>query len=300
MRTNRIKAVGEGYYHAISRIVAREMLMDDADEKDRFVALMRRAEEFSAVEVLTFAVLDNHFHILVRVPEREEVGEEVIVRRYEALYGKDRAGMLESRWKLLRASGCTEAVEAEQSALKKRMYDVSEFLKTLKMRYTIMFNARHGRTGTLWEGRFKSVLVEPNSSALHNTAKYIDLNAFRAKIVKEPSQYRWCGYGEACLGVKKAIEGIRHILPPHADGKVMTGIAALREYGSRLGGQTPAEVAFPKRVCRFTNGLALGSEEYVDEVKFRTGLVRESPVFVQLPSGQDKVCALRRPRLVTA
>ena len=67
MRTNRIKAEGEGYYHVISRIVNREYLMDD-DEKDFFVGLMRRAETFSAVQVLTFAVLDNHFHILVYLP----------------------------------------------------------------------------------------------------------------------------------------------------------------------------------------------------------------------------------------
>lgn len=205
-RTKRIKAEGEGYYHAISRIVAREMRMEEAEDKDRFVALMRRVEEFSAVEVLTFAVLDNHFHIL----------------------------------------------------------------------------------------------VDPKSPALRNTAVYIDLNAFRAKIVDDPSKYRWCGYGEACGGEKKSVEGLRHVLSLSVDGHANTGFTALRDYAVWLGGQTTKEVVFPERVCRFTNGLALGTEEYVSEVKARTGLIRESPVLVRMPSGSGTVCALRRPRLVTA
>ena len=94
MRTNRIKADGEGYYHVISRIVNREYLMDE-DEKDFFVGLMRRVETFSAVQVLTFAVLDNHFHILVRVPEREEVDDDTLLERYGALYGPTRRRALE-------------------------------------------------------------------------------------------------------------------------------------------------------------------------------------------------------------
>jgi len=41
-----------------------------------------------------------------------------------------------------------------------RMYDVSQFMKTLKQRFTMWYNKRAGRRGTLWEERFKSILVE--------------------------------------------------------------------------------------------------------------------------------------------
>lgn len=95
-------------------------------------------------------------------------------------------------------------------------------------------------------------------------------------------------------------EGLRHVLSLSGGGNVTTGLAALRDYAVWLGGQTPKDVAFPERVCRFTNGLALGTEEYVSEVKARTGLIRESPVFVRMPFENGTVCALRRPRLVTA
>jgi hypothetical protein len=51
--------------------------------------------------------------------------------------------------------------------------------------------------GTLWEGRFKSVLVEGTGQTLSTMAAYIDLNPVRAGIVKDPADYRWSGYAEA-------------------------------------------------------------------------------------------------------
>jgi hypothetical protein len=70
------------------------------------------------------------------------------------------------------------------------------------------YNGRHGRTGTLWEDRFKSVLVENSESAKAAVAAYIDLNPVRAKIAADPKDYRWSGYGEACGGGKQARAGL--------------------------------------------------------------------------------------------
>src|SRR5210317_85588 len=54
-------------YHCISRVVDRRFAFFDR-EKEKFVTLMRRYEEFSHVQVLAFCVMSNHFHILVEVP----------------------------------------------------------------------------------------------------------------------------------------------------------------------------------------------------------------------------------------
>ena len=56
------------------------MVMDDR-EKERFRQLMRRAAAFSGVNVLTYAVLDNHFHILLHLPESRPVDDRELVRR---------------------------------------------------------------------------------------------------------------------------------------------------------------------------------------------------------------------------
>ena len=63
----------------------------------------------------------------------------------------------------------------------------------------------------MWEERFKSVLVEDGHAA-RITAAYIDLNPVRAGLVKDPKDYRWCGYAEAVAGKDRAREGLRLVL----------------------------------------------------------------------------------------
>jgi putative transposase len=81
----------------------------------------------------------------------------------------------------------------------------------LMQRFTQDYNRRHGRRGTLWEDRFKSILVEGTADALSTMAAYIDLNAVRAGIVEDPKDYRFCGYGEAVAGGREARAGVAHI-----------------------------------------------------------------------------------------
>jgi hypothetical protein len=69
-------------------------------------------------------------------------------------------------------------------------------------RFTKWFNRMHSRTGTLWEDRFRSVIVESGVAA-RTMAAYIDLNPVRAGMVQDPADYRWSSYGEAVGGGKK-------------------------------------------------------------------------------------------------
>ena len=60
----------------------------------------------------------------------------------------------------------------------------------LGQRYVPTFNRKHGRTGTLWEGRFKSCLVDSERYLL-TVHRYIELNPVRAAMVATPEHYRW-------------------------------------------------------------------------------------------------------------
>ncbi len=71
-----------------------------------------------------------------------------------------------------------------------RMHSLSEFMKTLLQRFTRWFNRVHERSGTLWEQRYKSVIVESGIAA-RTMAAYIDLNPVRAGMVMDPADYRW-------------------------------------------------------------------------------------------------------------
>ena len=88
-------------------------------------------------------------------------------------------------------------MEELRQKLWSQMLDLSQFMKLLKQRFSQWFNRVHDREGTLWEGRFRSTLVEGNSPALATVAAYIDLNPVRAGLVDDPKDYRWCGYAEA-------------------------------------------------------------------------------------------------------
>ena len=296
MRKARIKAEnGIGCYHVTSRIVDRSFKMDEG-EREIFRHILRKATAFSGVNVLTYAILSNHFHVLLDVPVQPVLDDAELLRRVAALYGAAEAALHKDRWDGWRRGGLGVLVEREQELLRRRMGDVSPFMKLLKQRYSICYNQRHGRTGTLWEGRYVSILVEGESRALSAIAAYIDLNPVRAGIVKDPADYRWSGYGEACGGSAAARQGLRALQPfsrQTQDASWSGTSAAYREYlythgveqrdeGGRLLrlGFSPADaqevigqggrMALPDllrcRVRYFRDGLAFGSKMFVDGV----------------------------------
>ena len=76
------------------------------------------------------------------------------------------------------------AVAAELAKLRLRMGDLSEFMKTFKQRVSQWYNANYLHEGTLWGGRFKSVLVE-DGRYLRNLVAYIHGNPIRAGLVTQ-------------------------------------------------------------------------------------------------------------------
>jgi hypothetical protein len=92
------------------------------------------------------------------------------------------------------------------------MHNLSAFMQELKQRFSCYYNRRHERSGSIWRGRFKSVLVEDQPGALRSMAAYIDLNPVRAGMVDDPFAYRWCGYAEAVAGGKPAQRGLSALI----------------------------------------------------------------------------------------
>ncbi|ALN60913.1 transposase [Lysobacter antibioticus] len=82
-------------------------------------------------------------------------------------------------------------------------------MQAICRRYVACFNARYRRSGTLWEGRFKSALIDSASYALA-CYRYIELNPVRAGMIAEPADYPWSSYRHNALGVFDPIR-------PHAE-----------------------------------------------------------------------------------
>ena len=164
MRAARLKVPAHapaGYYHCLSRVVDRRFILGEV-EKERFVSLLREHEAFCEVRVLTYCVMDNHFHVLVEVPRRPEVlptAEEVIAK-LKRMTGEHFVGMVEQQVAGYRVAGDAVGEAAFLERYHCRMWDVSAFMRGVKQRFTQWYNGRMKRKGTLWEDRFKSVVVE--------------------------------------------------------------------------------------------------------------------------------------------
>lgn len=214
MRVPRLKVEHLCYHHCISRVVGRQRLLGP-DEKRHFIRLLHKLEEFHGIRALTYCVMSNHFHLLLEVPDASvglALDRETILLRLEKLHGP--AFAEEARQELTRAAASSDA-SWEEEILKRyrlRIGDLSCFMKELKQRFSAWFNRCHNRTGTLWEERFKSVLIEGNEKALMTVAAYIDLNPIRAGLVKRVEDYRWCGYASAVAGDGEARRGLGRIL----------------------------------------------------------------------------------------
>ena len=219
----------------------KAFLFGDAKRKGRVLDFLRRSAGFSGVDVVTYALMDNHIHLCVRVPERRDAGAGEVVRRVGVLYGSRRREALERNLSVLRREGMLDDAEAVLERYRRRMGDLSEFMKTFKQRVSQWYNGEAGHEGTLWEGRFKSVLIE-GGEYLRAVVNYIHMNPVRAKIVPHASQYAWSALGAAALGDAFALKGLSLV-------------------GVGLEGLSPQEAGVRDR--RLSNGVILGSLGFV-------------------------------------
>ncbi|MBK8094477.1 MAG: hypothetical protein IPK32_21580 [Verrucomicrobiaceae bacterium] len=275
----------------------------DAVEKEALRRILWRLAEFSGVRILTYCIMKNHFHVLAEVPERNAWlqerfdgpdGEFHLMRHLRILYSKSYVEQLQAElaeWRRLR---CHDLAEKQLAAIKRRFCDISAFIKEVKERFSRWYNKRHARKGTLWMDRFKSVLVEGKGDPLRVMAAYIDLNPLRAGIVSDPKDYRWSGYAEALAGNAACQRGICRAMAYAEDGWWHLQVAEayrrtlfdrgveVRDDEQRIirrgvsrteenqvlakGGKLTLSELIAHRVRYFSDGAALGSREFVEEV----------------------------------
>ncbi|MDB6006765.1 MAG: hypothetical protein JWR15_3752 [Prosthecobacter sp.] len=303
----RLRVLGRGplesyCYHVMSRTCGGEVHFDDV-EKEALRRIIWRMAEFSGIKITTYCLMLNHFHLLAEVPHRETwlqrfdgpTGEAKLFEHLRILYSRAYIGLLHDELTDLRTRGLTALADQRIEALKKRFCDLSLFVKEVKERFSRWFNKRHGRRGTLWMDRFKSVLVEGKGEALRTMAAYIDLNPVRAGLVKDPKDYRWCGYAEALGGSRRAQRGLCKAMSKPVDGWKSAGAAEtyrsiLHDEGREVkdaqnenvvkpgvtaasaravlaarGKLSPAQL-IRLRVRYFTDGVVLGSKAFVEGI----------------------------------
>ena len=199
---------------------------------------------FSGVEVRAWCIMENHFHLLVQVPEVPRrywldpdespdtasftqrppettaprwrpadipfegdcprppvafaLSDEEMIDRLMALYGKDAAERKLKEWMTKRAKGDGDLVDLEKEKYCRRMYNISQYIKTLKEDVSRRIRKETGWTGYLWQGRFFSALVEGKAEALEFVTGYIGFNPRKARLVEDSKDWQWSSYAVAC------------------------------------------------------------------------------------------------------
>jgi REP-associated tyrosine transposase len=217
MRFPRVKAEGQHFYQCVSRCVDGLVIFRTSGgrclEAEEFLSLMRRLAAFTGVRILDYVLMTDHFHLVCDVPEPKSLTQSELLERIEAGYGPQRAQTLHER--LASCAQQPDRIEQSKRLLepyRRRMYDLSTFIKALKGRFAQEYNQRHKRYGVLWAERFKSAPLE-GGHAVTAIAAYIELNPVRASLCEDPKNYPYCGYAEAIAkGSAIALEGLRTIL----------------------------------------------------------------------------------------
>ncbi len=139
-----------------------------------------------------------------------------------------------------------------------------KMMQAVGRRYVRYFNDRTGRSGTLWEGRYKSTLVQSDTYLLTCMA-YIDLNPVRAGIAATPEEFAWSSYRHY------AGQRVDKIIVPHPIAWELGNTPFAREaaYADmvRAGISAPQQTAVTQSVMQ---GWALGEEEFVSGLQKNT------------------------------
>jgi len=142
---------------------------------------------------------------------------------------------------------------------------ISQMMQALGRRYVYYFNHRYKRTGTLWEGRYRSSLVDSEAYLLA-CMRYIELNPVRAGMVEQPSQYRWSSFHSNARG--EASE----LLDPHPVYLSMNRDEQLRQqaYRNLFLDQLEADLIDEIRDT-LNHELVLGRSLFKDLIEQETG-----------------------------
>lgn len=132
----------------------------------------------------------------------------------------------------------------------------SLLMKHLGQRYVQYFNRRHQRSGSLWEGRFRSCLAQEETYALI-CSRYIELNPVRAGMVADPSDYPWSSYHANAQGA------LDPLLTPSESYRALAMDPGTRQQRYRALFNMTLEPDTVTHIRRATNGcFALGDENF--------------------------------------
>ncbi|WDE08728.1 transposase [Thalassomonas viridans] len=211
-RERQISLLDTPYYHVCSRVV-RQAFLCGVDEntgksyehrRGWVEARIHQLSQVYSIDVCAYAVMHNHVHIVLYVDTEQAKGwsiEEVLNRWHQLFKGTLLTQQYTSNQPLDKFQ--LASVDATAEIYRKRLMDISWFMRSLNESIARQANAEDNCTGRFWEGRFKSQALLDEAALLACMA-YVDLNPVRAAIAETPEQ---SSFTSIQLRVKLALKG---------------------------------------------------------------------------------------------
>lgn len=182
------------FYHCVSRCVRRAYLCGKDRVSERsydhrrawIQKRLRKLASLFAIDVCAYAIMSNHYHLVLRLGSSEDWSDDEVIARWLALY---KGPLLVHRY--VEGAALSEAqsqtVREIVTIWRRRLQDLSWFMKCLNEPIARQANEEDGCKGHFWEARFKTQALSDETSLLSCMA-YVDLNPLRAGYVKAPEQ----------------------------------------------------------------------------------------------------------------
>ncbi|WP_196139340.1 transposase [Aliikangiella sp. G2MR2-5] len=204
------------YYHCISRCVRRAFLCGEdhfsgknyEHRRDWIVERIAYQVVSFAIEVASYAVMSNHYHLVLRVDveKAHSWSEANIIRRWKRLYKIPE--VVKQYQKNPQANGIAEVAQDIIEEWRNRLMDISWFMRGLNEYLAREANKEDNCKGRFWEGRFKSQPLLDEAAVL-TAMSYVDLNPIRAKMAKTPEQSNYTSIQQR---IKQSLNS-NHTLP---------------------------------------------------------------------------------------
>ncbi|MFL0796417.1 MAG: transposase [Cellvibrionaceae bacterium] len=181
------------YYHCISRCVRRAFLCGTDNNGNSYEHRRQWIEDririlssIFAIDICSYAVMSNHYHIVVKLDSTKDWSDEKVIQHWLILH---KGPLLIQRFNKGEALSQAElnTIQDIVAIWRKRLQDLSWFMKCLNEPIARMANAEDNCTGHFWESRFKChpLLTE---EALLSCMAYVDLNPIRAFMADTPEE----------------------------------------------------------------------------------------------------------------
>ncbi len=267
------------FYHVYSRISGSpdDRPLEQSGCQDKLLAIIHHYTRAYCCEVAAFAIMGNHYHLVLRFEPKSQLTSAELSRRAQMLYPGSRSQEIIANWS-----------SSQWQSFNDRLFDLSELLRNIQARFAKWYNQTFARRGRFWATRFKSVLLK-DLRAVRDCMIYIDLNPVRASLAERPENYEFCSQYQRSLGQR--VSG--WLLPLHHLFDIHTSEPqACKDYTYRLcyrGNLTPINSKvnqtsipatileseqllgfvhpglFLRQIKHFIDGLIIGSETCICE-----------------------------------